>query len=109
MSTRITVPDYRWADVEVEIADRVFDMVPMTRSKQAAFDEAEKALEAASTTDEVVEAMSNIIGVATTPRDSQRKTAGAVLIELWKADKIEMSQITGLLEGIQAAIEAPPT
>lgn len=107
--SRIVLATERETQIEVEIGDRVFDLTRMTRSKQMALDEAEKGLEAAQTTDEVVAMIGGILSVMLVPQNGQKKSAGDVVKDLWMADKVELDDLTRLLDGIREASEARPT
>jgi hypothetical protein len=106
---KIGIPQSNHADVEVEIDDRLFGLTSMTRTKQLQLDAAEKALEEAKTSDEVVERMAAVVSIVLAPVAGQKKPAGEVLVAMWQADRVDMNQLVGLLENIQAAAAGRPT
>lgn len=106
---RVGLRDPQETLIEVELDDRVFTVAAFTRSQQARLDAAEEALQAATTTDEAAGKIIDVIDVMMSPTNGQKKTAGAILRELWETDKLAISQLSQLLEDLQEKATDRPT
>lgn len=106
---RVTLRDPEETKLEVELEGRVFAVAAMTRSRQAVVDDALAKLDGSTTTDEAAAAITGVIDAMVAPTGGQKKTAGAILLGLWEADKISISQLSQLLEDLQEAASERPT
>ena len=91
---------------EIELWDRVFVTRPITKSVERQILDLEAKLEQAASSDDAVALFGELIDALTEPTGGQKKTASAVIVEKWEADKLEMAQIAAFVEQVQEAAAA---
>lgn len=93
-------------DVDIEIADRVFSLRPITRSVEALLNVAETNAQQATSGDDLVAAFAETLDALLIPQDGQRKKAGAFISEQWQADTFGLPQIETFMRQVQEAAAA---
>lgn len=86
--------------VAVNLFGRTFHPRPMTRSVVKQVEEANAAVQAATSSDEAVERMANLLDVALIPTGNQRKSAGTLVREKWEAEELDLQMLSAFHERI---------
>jgi len=108
--TRIAITDAGGPKgVEVELWDDViFDLVPITRSRQRALDELQKQFEeidenAEDAVDKAVDLLAKILDVQLKPTNGHRKLASAFVVAKWRADELTSDQLMTFVQRVAEA------
>jgi hypothetical protein len=107
---RITIQDAAGPKgVEVELWDDViFDLVPITRSRQREIDALQKQFdeldeEADDAADKAIDMLAKMLDVQLKPTNGHRKLASAFVVAKWNADELTTDQLMTFCQRVAAA------
>jgi hypothetical protein len=92
---------------EVELYERVYTLVPVTRSVQKKLQDAEQAINRAQDGDSAVAAVAAGCDVMMQPVNGQRTPASKLIKEHWEAEKLALDELMQFFEDVQAAAARP--
>ena len=94
--------------VEVELWDAVFDLVPITRSRQRELDALQKQFQsidedAEDADDQAVDLLAKMLDVQLKPTNGHRKLASAFVVAKWNADELTSDQLMTFCQRVAEA------
>lgn len=85
-------------DLEVDLWGTVFELMPITKSRQLQLEDLDRRFDAIDETDEDsadqgVRILAEVLDVHLRPSPGRRKLASALVLERWEADQLRAAQL----------------
>ena len=108
---KITLADLTREATTVEMFEHTYTVLPITRSVQKKLEKVQPALSALGDeedSDKAVAVLADAIDVLLAPGNGA-PPAKKLLVDAWKADNLNLTQIHALFDGVQEASVVRPT